>query len=77
MEKWKLFGAVVLTLTLCITSVALLFECMKPMENKSYDLSLGFESEGEGMPDDWVYDQKNWTVFTQEGETVTDIACQL
>lgn len=73
MKKWKLFGAVVLTLTLCIVSAALLLECMKPMEDKFYDLSLGFESEGEGMPDDWVYDQKNWTVFTQEGETVTEL----
>lgn len=25
------------------------------------------------MPDDWVYDQKGWTVFTQEGDAVTEL----
>ena len=26
------------------------------------------------MPEGWVYDQKGWTVFTQEGDAVTELA---
>ena len=32
-----------------------------------YDLSMQYW-EGEAVPEDWVYDQKGWTVFTQEGD---------
>ena len=42
------------------------------MEDQVYDLSLTWE--GEAVPDGWVYDQKGWTVFLQEGETVTELA---
>ena len=52
-------------------SGALLLKCMKPMEDRAYDLSLVWV--GEAMPEDWVYDQKGWTVFTQEGEAVTEL----
>lgn len=38
------------------------------MDNLTYDLSLQWE--GEAMPEDWAYDQKGWTVFTQKGDTV-------
>lgn len=27
----------------------------------------------EAIPDDWVYDQKGWTVFTQEGDAATEL----
>lgn len=50
----------------------LLLNCMKPMENRAYDLSLMWA--GEAMPEGWVYDQKGWTVFTQEGDAVTELA---
>lgn len=73
MKKWMRFGAAaLLALILCIVSGVLLLACMKPMEDRVYDLSL-MSWEGEGAPEDWVYDQKGWTVFTQEGETVTEL----
>lgn len=73
MKKWIRFGAaVILALTLCAVSAALLLACMKPMEDRAYDLSLHFT--GEAIPEGWVYDQKGWTVFTQEGEAVTELA---
>ena len=73
MKKWIRFGAAILTLTLCLVFGALLLNCMRPMEDRAYDLSL-MDWEGEGVPEGWVYDQKGWTVFTQEGETVTELA---
>ena len=72
MKKWMRLGAVILTLTLCLMFGALLLSCMRPMENRAYDLSLHFTSEA--VPEGWVYDQKGWTVFTQEGDTVTGLA---
>lgn len=72
MKKWTRLGAVILTLTLCLMFGALLLSCMRPMENRAYDLSLHFTSEA--IPEGWVYDQKGWTVFTQEGEAVTELA---
>lgn len=73
MKKWIRFGtAAILALALCAMSGALLLECMKPAENQVYDLSLQWE--GEAMPEGWVYDQKGWIVFTQEGGTVADLA---
>ena len=42
------------------------------MEDRAYDLSLIWA--GEAMPEDWVYDQKGWTVFTQEGDAITELA---
>lgn len=47
-------------------------DTLRPMENRAYDLSLLFTSEA--IPEGWVYDQKGWTVFTQEGDTVTGLA---
>ena len=72
MKKWMRFGAAaVLAVTLCAASAALLLACMTPMEDRAYDLSLMWA--GEAMPEGWVYDQKGWTVFTQEGGTVTEL----
>jgi hypothetical protein len=73
MKRWMGFGAAaILSLTLCLVFGGLLLACMRPMEDKSYDLSLQWE--GEAMPEDWVYDQKGWTVFTQEGGAVKELA---
>ena len=72
MKKWTRLGAAILTLTLCLMFGVLLLNCMKPMEDRAYDLSL-MSWEGEGVPEGWVYDQKGWTVFTQEGEVVTGL----
>ncbi len=46
---------------------------MRPMDDAVYDLSMTWSQESEGAPDDWVYDQKGWTVFTQEGDTITEL----
>ena len=73
MKKWTRLGAAILTLTLCVVFGGLLLNCMRPMEDRAYDLSL-MSWEGEGVPEGWVYDQKGWTVFTQEGEAVTELA---
>ena len=72
MKKWTRLWAAILTLTLCLMFGGLLLNCMKPMEDRAYDLSLMWA--GEAMPEDWVYDQKGWTVFTQEGDAVTELA---
>ncbi|MCI9670942.1 MAG: sensor histidine kinase [Lawsonibacter sp.] len=71
-KRWRFAAAAVLTLVLFAVSGTLLLKCMKPMEDRAYDLSLVWA--GEAMPEGWVYDQKGWTVFTQEGETVTELA---
>ncbi len=73
MKKWTRLGAAILTLTLCLMFGVLLLNCMKPMEDRAYDLSL-MSWEGEGAPEGWVYDQKGWTVFIQEGDAVTELA---
>ena len=70
-KRWRFAAAAVLTLVLFAVSGTLLLKCMKPMEDRAYDLSLVWA--GEAMPEGWVYDQKGWTVFTQEGETVTEL----
>ena len=72
MKKWTRLWAAILTLTLCVVFGVLLLNCMKPMEDRAYDLSL-MDWEGEGVPEGWVYDQKGWTVFTQEGDAVTEL----
>ena len=73
MKRWvKFAAAAVLTLVLFTASGALLLKCMKPMEDRAYDLSLVWA--GEAIPEGWVYDQKGWAVFTQEGDTVTGLA---
>lgn len=61
----------VFCLMLCLLFGRVLLVFTVPMEDASYDLSLGWE--GEAMPEDWKYDQKGWTVFIQEGEQVTPL----
>ena len=72
MKKWTCLWAAILTLTLCLVFGGLLLNCMRPMEDRTYDLSLMWA--GEAMPEGWVYNQKGWTVFTQEGDAVTELA---
>ena len=73
MKKWTRLGASMLTLTLCLMFGVLLLNCMRPVEDRAYDRSL-MSWEGEGMPEGWVYDQKGWTVFTQQGERVKELS---
>lgn len=56
-------------LALCLLFGYMLFVYTVPMQDASYDLSLIWE--GEAPPEDWQYDQKGWTVFTQEEEQQT------
>ena len=73
MKRWVKFGAaVVLALAMCAVSAALLLACMRPMEDRAYDLAMHWRTEA--RPEGWVYDQKGWTVFAQEGETVAELA---
>lgn len=68
MVRWLRFGAaMLLALTMCAAFGRVLTLYHQPMEDAVYDLSLNWQ--GEAIPEDWVYDQKGWTVFTQEGET--------
>ncbi len=72
MGKWIRFGAAaLLTALLCVLFGNVLLVYSQPMQDTSYDLSMNWE--GESQPADWVYDQKGWTVFTQEGETITEL----
>ena len=73
MRKWiKAAAAVAISLVLVILFGDVLTAYFQPMENAAYDLSMTYW-EGEALPDDWVYDQKGWRVYTQEGETVTEL----
>lgn len=64
--------AVAVSLLLCAVFAAALLVYARPMEDAVYDLSM--TCSGEAIPADWVYDQKGWTVFTQAGETVTELS---
>ena len=63
---------VAVSLILCAVFAAVLLMYARPMEDAVYDLSM--ICSGEAIPADWVYDQKGWTVFTQEGGTVTELS---
>ena len=63
---------VAVSLALCAVFAAVLLLYARPMEDAVYDLSM--ICSGEAIPADWVYDQKGWTVFTREGETVTELS---
>ena len=58
--------ALAVCLALCLFFGRVLFTYTVPMEDATYDLSLGWE--GEAMPESWEYDQKGWSIFIQEGE---------
>ena len=59
----------VFALGICLLFGYVLFVYTVPMQDASFDLSLMWE--GEALPEDWQYDQKGWTVFTQEEEQQT------
>ena len=56
----------------CAAFLFVLLYYAQPMKDGTYNLSMMWD-ESEASPADWVYDQKGWTVFTQEGETVTEL----
>ncbi len=65
-------AALVICLALCLFFGCVLFAYTAPMQDASYDLSLHFT--GEVLPEGWQYDQKGWTVFTQEEKQQTLLA---
>lgn len=70
-KKKTTVAAVLAALSLWAVFASALFLYTRPIEDRSYNLSLFWE--GEAKPDDWVYDQKGWTVFTQEKERITPL----
>lgn len=56
---------------LCFFGGALL-RYARPMEDVAYDFSLAWA--GEAMPENWVYDQKGWSVFTLEDGERSELA---
>ncbi len=64
--------AAAISLALCLLFGLALFAYTRPMEDAAYNLSMFYE--GEAYPEDWVYDQKGWTVFTKEGSDATELS---
>ena len=61
-----------LSLAVCVVFCTTLLIYVKPMEDISLDLSLGFSEEA--ILDDPVeYDEKGWQVCTREGDTATPL----
>lgn len=71
MKRSLIASVVLLCVVLSLFFGGALVRYAVPMNDAIYDLSLMWE--GEGVPDDYVYDQKGWTVFTQEGERITEL----
>ena len=59
-------GAAALMILCIIAGWGLLRHAQPAQTAVSYDLSLGWT--GEAMPEGWVYNQKGWQVFVQEGD---------
>lgn len=68
MGRWGLAAA---ALALCALFSLGLLAYTQPMEERVYDLSLSWE--GEALPEDWVFSDKGWSVFTQEGAERTEL----
>lgn len=66
MKKGRFIITALVMAALCAAFGAALGVFWEPMSDRTYDLSMQCW-EGEAVPYDWVYDQKGWTVFTQEG----------
>ena len=71
-RKIAWLAAAVALLLLCALLGWELMRYARPVQDEvSYDLSLGWA--GEAMTDDWVYDQKGWQVFVQEGDAHAEL----
>ena len=66
MKKGRFIFLAVALLALCVMFGTALGIFWNPMSGQIYDLSMQ-DWEGEAVPEDWAYDQKGWTVFTQQG----------
>lgn len=70
-KRARFTAAAFLVLVLCAAFGRILMIYCQPKQDTIYDLSLGWPSEA--VPADWVYNQKGWRVFTQEGDEVTEL----
>ncbi len=69
-RKYIITAAILLSLGLCVLFGGTLLRYTRPMEDAIYDLAMTWEGEAE--PENWVYDQKGWQVFTSDGELIPD-----
>ena len=65
-------AAAALCLALLLLFGSTLLRFARPMDGAGYDFSLAWA--GEAMPEDWVYDQKGWSVFTMENGERRELA---
>lgn len=70
-QKIRITAAVAIALAISAAFTIALLVYTQPMEEASYNLSLRWE--GEAIPEDWSYDDKGWTAFTQENDIVTKL----
>lgn len=69
-EKLKKNLSISIAVIICITFAMLLSIFISPMKDASYDLSL-INQEADFVTESETFDDKGWTVYTQEGDTVT------
>ena len=70
-KRARFTAAAFLILALCAAFGRILTIYCQPKQDQIYDLSLGWPTEA--IPDGWVYNQKGWRVFTQEGNEITEL----
>ena len=70
-QKIRIIAAAAISLALSAAFAMALLAYTQPIGDTEYDFSMMWKSEA--MPDDWIYDDKGWTVFTQEDGTVTEL----
>lgn len=71
-EKAKQILNLVVAIGLCLIFGSILLMYAKPMEDISLDLTMAPIMDGEEI-DPERFDSKGWTVYTQEGDTITEL----
>ena len=71
-KNWKTLLALLPALVFFLFFGSLLLLYVRPMEDVSLNLSLGFTEDNVAF-DSEHYDQKGWTVYTQDGEERTEL----
>ena len=71
-DKLIRYGPLVIALILAVLCACVFMIYINPMENVSYDLSL-MSQEDRLIADPEQFDNKGWTVYTQEGDVRTEL----
>ena len=72
MKRGAVIAAALAVLGLLCAALALY---LRPMEERVYDLSVTPQTEA--VPEDWVFDDKGWSVYVREGdETLLELTCR-